>query len=178
VFEEYLQDAAAFFDEAITAAKSGDTRKSRRYYRGAIFYTSGSMEAFVNFIADTFQKGGTLPPYEIAFLTDKSLVFSSKKWEVIEKVEFHSVEDKIKFLLNKFSPGFDFNNHAWASVMELKEIRNSLIHPKHIEDETSVDEYYKNLRNGLRGVISTMSSVSEAIFKRPLRTQILDLRPE
>jgi hypothetical protein len=178
MFEEYLQDAAAFFEDATSAAQCGDIKKSRRYYRGAVFYTSSAMEAFVNYIADTFEKGGTLPPYEIAFLTDTTLIFSKKNWTLIQKAEFHRVEEKIKFLLSKFSPEFDFNNPSWSSLMELKEIRDSLIHPRQIEDETSVEEYHKKLRSGMQGVISTMNSVSEAIFKRPLRQQILDLRPE
>ena len=178
MFEEYLQDASAFFDEGRSAAECGDIKKSRRYYRGAVFYTFSAMEAYVNFIADTFEKGGNLPRHEIAFLTDKTLVFSNKKWDVVEKTEFHAIEDKIKFLLSKFSPGFDFTNPSWVSLMELKQTRNSLIHPKQTEDETSVEEYHKKLRSGMRGAISTMNSVSEAIFKRTLRQQILDLKPE
>jgi hypothetical protein len=178
MFEEYLQDASAFFDEAASAAQCSDIRKSRRYYRAAVFYTSGAMEAFVNFIADTFEKGGTFTQHEIAFLTDKSLIFSNKNWSITEKSEFHRVEEKLKFLLHKFSPAFDFNNPSWSSLMELKKIRDSLIHPRQSEDDTSVEEYHKNLRSGMRGAISTMNSVSEAIFKRPLRQQILDLNPE
>ena len=178
MFEEYLQDASAFFDEAKSAAESGNARASRRYYRAAVFYTSGAMEAFVNFIADTFEKGGTFTQHEIAFLTDKSLIFSNTNWALREKIEFHRVDEKLRFLLSKFSPEFDFNNPSWSSLMELKEIRDSLIHPRHNEDKTSVDEYHKKLSSGMRGAISTMNSVSKAIFKRPLRKQILDLRPE
>lgn len=175
MFEEYLQDASEFFEEAI---KTTDVRIARRYYRAAIFYTSGAMEAFVNYIADTFEKGGTFTPHEIAFLTDKNLTFSQKKWGLTEKTEYHKVEDKIRFLLSKFSPDFDFNNQAWSSLMSLKDIRDSLIHPRNTEDETTAGEYRKILSTGLHGVISTMNSVSEAIFKKPLRLQILDLKPE
>ena len=175
MFEEYLQDASEFFEEA---KKTTDIRIARRYYRAAVFYTSGAMEAFVNYIADTFEKGGTFTPHEIAFLTDKNLTFSQKKWDVTEKTEYHRVEDKIRFLLSKFSPNFDFNNQAWSSLMSLKDIRDSLIHPRNTEDETTANEYRKILSTGLHGVISTMNSVSEAIFKKPLRLQILDLKPE
>lgn len=175
MFEEYLQDASVFFEEG---KKTLDPRIARRYYRAAVFYTSGAMEAFVNYIADTFEKGETFTSHEIAFLTDKSLAFSRHKYIVMEKVEYHSVEDKIKFLLSKFSPDFDFNNSSWSSLMELKQIRDSLIHPKNSEDLTSSDQYRKILFSGLHGVISTMNTVSEKIFKRPLRPLILDLKPE
>lgn len=175
MFEEYLQDASVFFEEA---KKTTDPRIARRYYRAAVFYTSGAMEAFVNYIADTFEKGETFTPHEIAFLTDKSLVFSRRNYSVTKKVEYHSVEDKIKFLLSKFSPDFDFNNPSWSSLMELKQIRDSLIHPKNSEDGTSSEQYQKILFTGLHGVISTMSTVSEKIFRRPLRPQILDIKPE
>lgn len=121
MFEEYLQDASKFFEEA---KKTTDVRIARRYYRAAVFYTSGAMEAFVNYIADTFEKGGTFTPHEIAFLTDKNLTFSQKSWDIAEKTEYHRVEDKIRFLLSKFSPNFDFNNQAWSSLMSLKDIRD------------------------------------------------------
>lgn len=175
MFEEYLQDASEFFEEA---QKTTDVRIARRYYRAAVFYTSGAMEAFVNYIADTFEKGGTFTPHEIAFLTDKNLTFSQKSWDIAEKTEYHRVEDKIRFLLSKFSPNFDFNNQAWSSLMSLKDIRDSLIHPRNAEDETTAEEYRKILSAGLHGVITTMNSVSEAIFRKPLRLQILDLKPE
>lgn len=176
MFEEYLQDAAEFFKEAENTA---DARIARRYYRASVFYTSGAMEAFVNFIADTFEKGGNLTAHEIAFLTDKSLTFSQKKWAVTEKTEYHRVEDKIRLLLSKFSPNFDFNNNpSWSSLMKLKEIRDSLIHPRNTDDETTVEEYHKILSGGLRGAITTMNTVTEAIFRKPLRPQILDLKPE
>lgn len=132
----------------------------------------------MNYIADTFEKGGTFTPHEIAFLTDKSLTFSQRKWEVTEKVEYHKVEDKIKFLLSKFSPDFDFNNPSWSALMDLKTIRDSITHPRNSEDETSSEQYRKILRTGLLGVISTIDAVSQAIFKKPLRPQILDLKPE
>lgn len=175
MFEEYLQDASEFFR---LAAENSDVRIARRYYRAAVFYTASAMEAFVNYVADTFEKGGTFTPHEIAFLTDKNLAFSQKRWIVEEKTEFHRVEDKIRFLLHKFSPEFDFNNQAWSSLMNLKDVRDSLIHPRVAEDETTIEAYRRILGTGLHGVISTMNSISEAIFKKPLRPQILDLRPE
>jgi hypothetical protein len=175
MFEEYLQDASVFFEEA---EKASDPRVARRYYRAAVFYTSGAMEAFVNFIADTLEKGEVLTPHEIAFLTDKSLTFSQKQWAIAERVEYHRVEDKIRFLLSKFSPNFDFNNNSWSSLMQLKDIRDSLIHPRNNEDETSAKEYSQILNTGLHGAISIMNVVSEAMFRRPLRPQILDLKPE
>lgn len=175
MFEEYLQDASEFFEEA---KRAKDERVARRYYRAAIFYTSGAMEAFVNFIADTLEKGGTFTEHEIAFLTDKNLTFSQKSWSVTGKIEYHRVEDKVKFLLSKFAPNFDFNNQAWSSLMSLKDIRDSLIHPKNTEDEKTAEEYRKILSSGLHGVISTMNSVSLSIFKKPLRPQLLDLKPE
>lgn len=175
MFEEYLQDASVFFEEA---KKTTDHRIARRYYRASVFYTSGAMEAFVNYIADTFEKGETFTPHEIAFLTDKTIIFSRSKFTVTEKVEYHSVEEKIKFLLNKFSSDFNFNNSSWSSLMELKIIRDSLTHPKNSEDETNPEQYRKILCAGLHGVISTMNTVSEEIFGKPIRPQILDLKPE
>lgn len=46
MFEEYLQDAYEFFQAAQKAAEAKDERVARRFYRAAVFYTSGAIEAF------------------------------------------------------------------------------------------------------------------------------------
>lgn len=188
MFEEYLEDAADFFDKARKAGEKEKDREARRYYRAAVFYSASAMEAFVNYIADSFEKAQTpsslsstslsLSTFEIAFINDKNLVFQADKLEVIVRTEYHRLEDKIRFLLKKFDPKFDFNKSPdWSRLMEFKSFRDSLVHPRKGEDDTSVQEYHKKVKAGLAGVIGVMNSVSEVIYKRPLRKKILDLIP-
>ena len=80
MFEEYLQDAHDFFTTADQLATAGkNEQKARSFYRAAIFCTSSAIEAFVNYIGDSFAKAENLPPHEIAFLNDKAIYFSADK---------------------------------------------------------------------------------------------------
>jgi hypothetical protein len=179
MFEEYLQDAYEFFDIAQKASQEANERKARRYYRASVFYTAGAIEAFINYIADSFAMGEALSPHEIAFINDKSIYFSTRKFAIEEKTEFHRLEDKLKFLIKRFQPGFDFGaSSEWSKLIEFKEFRDSLVHPRQYEDKTSTVEYQMKLRRGISGVIQVMNCLSRAIFKKDLRKQILDLIPE
>jgi hypothetical protein len=178
MFEEYLQDAYEFFQTAKKFGEARDERAARRFYRAAVFYASGAIEAFVNYIADSFARAESLSPQEIAFLNDKKLSFSTDKFTLIERPEYHRLEDKLKLLIRKFVPNFNFNSKSWSRTLEFKDFRDSLVHPRQSEDETSINEYEKKLRRGMAGTIEIMNLVSKGIFKKPLRKQLLDLIPE
>jgi hypothetical protein len=178
MFEEYLQDAYSFFHSAQAASSSGNTREAQRYYRAAVFYASGAIEAFVNYIADSFAKAATLPPHEIAFLNDKTLYFSVSKGDLIERTEYHKIDDKLRLLIKRFIPTFNFQDPSWSKLMSFKEFRDSLVHPRVLEDETDLPSYKSKLSSGMTGIIQIMNVVSQGIFRKPLRKQILDLLPE
>src|SRR5207237_4587649 len=133
---------------------------------------ASAVESFVNFIADTFEKGQSMSHHELAYLSDKAFYFDPKKGVLLEKTEFHRLEDKLKFLLTKFSPSFDFNNAAWSQLIMFKRLRDQLIHPKQLEDQTSLAIYEKQLRLGIQGNIQIMNELSKAIFSKPLRRKV------
>lgn len=172
--EEYLQDAFEFYTKGLD---TGDQREAKRYFRASVFYTAGAIEAFVNFIADSFTHSRSLSDHELAFLSDKNIVFSSDKFVLTEKVEFHRLEDKLKFLLKRFDSSFDFQSSAWSRVSEFKKLRDSLTHPKQSEDELTIEEYQKKLKIGISGTIEIMNALSKCIFQSPLRKGLLELIP-
>src|SRR5262249_32612824 len=126
----------------------------------------------------SFAKAESLTPHEIAFLNDKNLYFSPDKGTLVEKTEFHRLEDKLKLLIRKFSPNFDFKSASWSRFMEFKDFRDSLVHPRQIDDETSVKDYQGRLHRGLTGIIDIMNCLSKGVFGKPLRKKLLDLIPE
>ncbi|MBN2267204.1 MAG: hypothetical protein JW725_02580 [Candidatus Babeliaceae bacterium] len=177
MFEEYLQDSFEFFEIAQHANSKADTRKARRYYRASVFYATGAMEAFINYIADGFANSQTLQPHEIAFLNDRA--FTPKNGKLIEQTRYYNVEDKLRFLISKFTPGFNFGtNPSWSKFTQFKSFRDSLVHPRQSEDEMEAIDYEKRVRSGLSGIIGLMNEVSKSIYNRPLRKQLLDLIPE
>ena len=174
MFEEYLQDSYEFLSCANGLAND---REARRYYRASVFYSSGAMEAFVNYIADAFAKASSITPHEIGFLNDKSLVFSLDKG-LHEKPEYHRLDEKLRLLMRKFVPSFDFQSRTWVKFMEFKSLRDSLVHPRQLDDETTIAKYRKRVSEGLKAIIELMNIVNKGVFQRPLRRQLLDLIPD
>lgn len=177
MFEEYLQDSYEFLLAAENPPGGTNDREARRYYRASVFYASGAIEAFVNYIADSFAKAGNIPAHEISFLNDKSLVFSVKKG-LGERVEYHRLEDKIRLLMKKFVSEFDYQSLTWIKFMEFKAFRDSLVHPRQVDDETNLGQYRKKVRTGLTAIIEIMNHISKGMFGKPLRKHLLDLIPE
>jgi hypothetical protein len=177
MFEEYLQDSYEFFSIAKGLSKESKAREARRYYRASVFYASGAIEAFINYIADSFAKAESIEAHETSFLNDKALVFSLEKG-LTERSEFHRLEDKVKLLIRKFVHGFDFNSRTWSKFTEFKDFRDSLVHPRQTDDEMSLADYHKKVSSGMRSIIEIMNLISKGIFHKPLRKQLLDLIPE
>jgi hypothetical protein len=179
MFEEYLQDSYEFLVRAREASNTAaDQREARRCYRAAVFYAAGAMEAFLNYAADSFAQAESLTPHEIAFLNDKTLVFCPGSGKVVQRAEFHRVQDKLRVLLGRFVPEFEFKAPSWSQMIEFKRFRDSLVHPRAGDDETPLAEYDARVRAGLSAIIEIMNCISEGVFKKPLRKQLLDLIPD
>jgi len=177
MFEEYLQDSYEFLSLGNGLARESNDREARRYYRASVFYASGAIEAFANYIADSFAKAGNITPHEISFLNDKALAFSVDKG-VIQKTEYHPLDQKLRLLIRKFVPDFNFQSPTWVKFMEFKDFRDSLVHPRQVDDETTIAKYRKRVTDGLKAIIDLMNIVSKGMFQKPLRKQLLDLIPD
>jgi hypothetical protein len=177
MFEEYLQDSYEFLSLANQYASTSQNREARRYYRASVFYCAGAIEAFVNYIGDAFAKADNITQHEIAFLNDRALVFSVTKG-LTEKIQYHRLDEKIRLLINKFIPGFNFSTPVWSNFLEFRQFRDSLVHPRQVDDETTTADYRKRVTEGLKSIIELMNIVSKALFQKPLRAQLLDLIPD
>ncbi|SRR6266481_2390163 len=176
MFEEYLQDSYEFLVQAEKLAQAQNPREAQRYFRGAVFYASGAMEAFVNYFGASFASAESTPSARTLYLTDKAIGFSSSKG-VITKTEFHPLENKLRILIMRFVPHFNFDSLPWNHLMEFKKLRDALVHPKESEDERSPDEYKMEVRKGLKATIQIMNDIIQGMVGKPLRKQILDLIP-
>jgi len=177
MFEEYLQDSYEFLLIANSKCSASKEKEAKRYYRASVFFALGAMESFVNYIADSFAKAKSLEEYEICFLNDKVMYFQFDKG-LIERTEFHKLDHKIRLLVNKFIPEFNFQSITWNNFMRFKNFRDTLVHPRNIEDETELGDYKQTIQQGLKAIIEIMNNISNGVFKKPIRKQLLDLIPE
>jgi hypothetical protein len=159
------------------ASKQQNSHETKRFYRVCVFCAISAVEAFVNYVADAFAESASLEPCEIAFLTDRQFVPVHGKFEISEKKEYHRLEDKLRFLISRFVPGFDFEKTpCWSRLIEFKKFRDSLIHPRSDEDETKPNEYETITARGFSSVIEIINLLCIGVFGRPLRKKLLDLK--
>jgi hypothetical protein len=177
MFEDYLQDAFEFLSIAERRTEALKEREAKRYYRASIFYAAGAIEAFVNYVADSFAKAERLTPHEVSFLNDRVLTFSAARG-LFEKTEYHKLDDKIRLLMRRFVADFNFQDPTWVKFMEFKAFRDVLVHPRQVNDEMDLHEYRTRGRTGLKAIIGIMSAISKGVYGKPLRPQLLDLMPE
>ena len=177
MFEEYLEDASYFLDKA---RKANEEKAAKRYYRVSVFCAASAMEAFINYEADTLSKGAPLQPHEIAFISDKKFVFELNKQNLlVERNEFHPLEDKLGLLIKKFISGFDFkSNPDWKIITQFKEFRNTLVHPRESEDKTSLKQYDETLKSSISSIIVIMDMLYQSMHHSRLRPKLLDLMPD
>lgn len=173
MFEDYIEDAYFF---ATAAGRQSTEREQQRFYRASVFYAASALEAFVNYIADTFAAGDVLEPFDRAFLLDRKFGLRGGEFTILETTEFHRIDDKLRLLLHKFCPSFDLSKEAsWSQFNELKDLRDSIVHPRHEEDDVTAADYRTRLSTGLGAVLKLIDCLCQGIFKRPLRQRLLDL---
>ena len=174
MFEDYLKDADHFIEKA-QAAKEENAAK--RDYRASVFYAMGAVEAFINYVGDTFAQGGDWPVHEIAFLNDKKFGIEGGHFVILDQAEYHKLEDKLKFLIMKFHPSFDFEHmSSWSQLLEMKRLRDAITHPRQDEDGIQINEYKRKVEDGLSAVIEIINILCKALFNKPLRKQLTDLK--
>ena len=135
MFEDYLIDSYSFY---IHGKSCTEDREAKRYFRASIFLAASSIEAFSNYLADTFNQGSNLTQFEIAFMLDKKIVFDNKLIEVKQHVEYHRAEDKLRIFIKKFEIEFDFNSEDWSHLMEFRNFRDRLVHSRESEDKIQI----------------------------------------
>lgn len=177
MFEEYLEDASYFFNQA---RESRNDKLAKRYYRACVFCTANAIEAFVNYFGDVLAKGGPLQAHEVAFLNDKEYVFKIEESDLlVQRRQNHALEDKLGLLTKRFVQGFDFKaNKDWKNLNKFKEFRNGLVHPRKAEDDMNSNDYDVLLHTSIISVITLMNVVHEGMFHQSLRKKLLDLMPD
>jgi len=177
MFEDYIEDAYDFYLLAEAKSQAGNEREAKMFFRAAVFCAASSLEAFINLIGETFKHGNNLDKNEIAFLNDKVIDISSSKGAIEEKTKYNPIDGKIKFIIKRFKVEIDLSKDTeWANFLKFKDLRDSLIHSKTMNDEKTLSEYKIDLKNGLNANIDIMNKVSLRLFTKPLRRSLSELK--
>ena len=172
MYDIYIEDA---YYLALKGKEAADDREKKRYFRASIFYSISAVEAFVNYVGDTLSKSKEFPPYEIAFLTDRRFDITNGQFEILDIPRYQRLEDKLRFLLNKFVPTYDFNSSHWREFVEFKRFRDSLVHPRDSDDAISADEYGHRIEAGISSTLNLIDCLCKGIFGKGLRQGLREL---
>jgi hypothetical protein len=179
MFGEYIEDAVAFYELAEEKITQDNERDAKMFYRASVFCGANSMEAFINLIGEVFKQGDNIDKNEIAYLNDKILEFSPSKIKVEDRTKYYAIDDKIKFIIKRFGVNIDIgSSKEWANYIKFKLLRDSLVHPKSIDDTMIISDYKKNIKNGLNSTLDIMNEISKKIFSKSLRKGLLKLKIE
>lgn len=176
MFEDYLFDSNYFYQEAL---KSEEEVLKKRFFRVSIFCLTSAIEAFVNYIGSSIEIAESIDKNEIAFLNDKTIEIKPSSGNTSERTKYYSIEDKIKFIINRFNVEIDIGSDSnWSHFLRIKKLRDDLIHSREVNDETDIDEYKSTIKNGINSGIYLINEVSNKIFGKQLRRSLLDLKIE
>lgn len=135
-FREYIEYSSKLLELA------NDSKKSKiidHFLISSTILSWSAIESFVNNMLDDFS---SLPKdmfelHERALLLEKRIRFSESGKDAgtfyLEGTEYRRLEDKILFLIAKFSKNENFSikkDSLWQRLIELKKIRDKLIHPR------------------------------------------------
>ena len=151
MFEEYLIDAYDFYVIG-KEKRPSDIRGAKKYFRASVFYLFSVIDGYINFVGDEY--ASLLSDEYRAYISDQRYKFSTKTYSIETVREFHSVIEKIKLIIHVFLPDYDFGLVEWNDLMNLKILRDEIVHPKIDDDAMSIDDYEDTIEKGLVSIIT------------------------
>jgi hypothetical protein len=130
----YAERQLEIAEKEIENARSGDL-----YLIPSVILAWSAIESFVNNRLDEFDSlpSSLFEPHEKAFLIEKHLKFEDSGMNagkfVIKGNAYKKLSEKILFLIAKCGSQVKKDDTPWREFERLKDIRDSLIHPRQVK---------------------------------------------
>lgn len=175
-YDTLLRDAEYFCSQAEECPKSS-THASVRYSTASILFSFMAVEFFINNMMSDFASlpKGLFTVHEKGFLAERSVVFSSSGvFEVTNRPEYKRLEDKILFLVARFSGNaVGKGSGLWQKgsglrqrFQETKDIRDRLTHPR---KDVTVEPSPSDARKTLEVVKEIIKLVSSKVWGKSVQ---------
>ena len=138
-FQQYVRDSEHFYDQCRAAFAKGNAANGHRCAIASVLFAFMAIESLINNMMEDFASlpEGLFTVHERGFLEEHSVQFESSgqnagDFILTNRREYKSLEDKILFLIAKFSGGSKLDKGAglWQKFEQSKEIRDRLSHPR------------------------------------------------
>lgn len=136
-YERLLRDGEYFCDQAEEASEP-NSQSAIRFSTACIVFSFMAIESFINNMMFDFTSlpSDLFTVHEQGFLAERAVVFSTSgknagRFEVANRPEYKRLEDKILFLVARFSgDAVDKGSTLWLRFGQAKNIRDRLTHPR------------------------------------------------
>lgn len=162
-FREYLDHSERFIN---AAELSTSEEEENALLCASVMFSWIAIESFVNNMSDDFNQvpPELFPMHERAFLLEKKLRFEDHGLElgkfIIDKSqnEFRRLEEKIFFLIAKFSQANNLRGDLlWQTFERFKDKRNKITHPRRSDELTLDVTETKVFFNSAKDIINLIS---------------------
>lgn len=169
----------AYSNELLTTSKQflEDAKKSvpeiekQRMLRAALTHAFFFLEAQLNYLASHFSDSPDFSIIERSLLTERDIAIEKGVFVLTDKPKFFRIEDRIEFLLARFSPDLTKAKGTWfANLKSSIRVRNTLVHPKEAHNVTIED-----VEIAILAALDCLSSMYMAIFGKRFPPQALGL---
>ena len=171
-FHQYIRDSEYFYDQCCEAFNDDNSIKEQRYIAASILFSFMAIESFINNMMDDFASlpAGLFTLHERGFLEEHAVQFESSGQNagyfiLTNRREYKRLEDKILFLIAKFSGGSKLDKGAglWQKFEQAKEIRDKLSHPR---KDSTLTLCAGNAKTALDGAKEIIQLVSTKVWKQ------------
>ncbi|HOA06420.1 MAG TPA: hypothetical protein PK419_00285 [Spirochaetota bacterium] len=161
-YDKYCNDLLEEAKRFLEIAKTKSENYQMPYLHASILISISSLESFVYGISDDFKDSRALTMHEIAFLSEKEILFENGKFQISNKLKMNRLIERIEFIFQRFKQdSLNKNNQWWSQLNEGIRIRNSIVHPKECVSLT-----YDNVSNTLKAIIQCINELFLVVYKR------------
>lgn len=171
-FEAYSSELLASAKKFFLEAKACDARSEKqRLLRSSLTHAFFFLEAQLNYIGSHFANSSDFSIVEKSLLSEREVALVKGCFVLTEKPKFFRLEDRIEFLLARFSTDTESSKGSWFSSLSTSiKVRNRLVHPKEAHS-ISEDE----VEQALLAVLDCLSELYTTIFGKPFPLATLRL---
>ena len=115
---DLIEEAKRFLEKA---KKEPDPEGKNAYLHASLFISFAALEAHVNSIADDFIDCKGLTVLERSILSEKNIAFDSGEFKLTNQLKMYRLEERIEFIIRKFSGRPIKNNSDWWDKLKYAE---------------------------------------------------------
>ena len=172
-FEAYSDELLLSSKQFLEDAKSLKIKslQRQRALRASLTHAFFFLEAQINYLAAHFAKSPEFNVLEQSLLSEKDVSLAKGRFVLTDKAKFFRLEDRIEFLLSRFSSHPEKAKGTWFSDLKSSiSVRNRLVHPR----EAHTLEF-SEVERTILSVLGCLSALYDAIFGKKFPLAALGL---